>query len=222
MQKAAAILAAGVLATGALARAQNAASESPRPAPPPAQKLKREQAVREYLSKLPPEQRKKVMAALKEVWEDAEVKSARQQLKDSAENYKRTMAEAVADLAPEVRDIVRPLVERVVRDGLTPPGLPGRKLGVDAPPRFLRSLGLTPERFDGLPTGDKALIISLREKVMSDSRVRDAAVRLNQAEGPPQKAAAWRELRRTARQVAVDLEPRLDSILQKVGESLGP
>ncbi|MGI8601385.1 MAG: hypothetical protein ACR2OZ_00120 [Verrucomicrobiales bacterium] len=213
MRKAAAILCATAALTAiAVADREKAGSE---PAKPPDQHVKREQAVREYLDKLPHDQRHKVLAALKSVWEDADVRKARHQLKESADNYKRTMRAAIEEVDPEMRDIVRPLVERMVKDGLPGGDFHPRRNVHDGLPRFNRLLGLSSEKLDALPREEKTLIDSVRERVLTDERVKEAGRTLENAEGR-KRTEAWQALRRTVRQVAIEFEPQLGSLLEKL------
>jgi hypothetical protein len=185
-----------------------------------AEKAKREQAIREMLQRLPPEKRQQALAALRQIWDDQDVKAAREQLKLAAETYKRTMRQAIDETDPEVRETVRPLLERLMKDGGSPAQWgPGPRRPGDGPPRFLRMLGLTSEKMDLLTPDERRLVVSVRDRVTADERVKLAAARLEQApDQPGSRPPALRELRRTARAVAVELEPRLAPLLDRVAD----
>ena len=125
------------------------------------------------------------------------------------------MREAVGNVDPDVRDIVRAMVERLARDGLTPGAL--RRGQPEAAPRFFRALGVTAERFESLSAEERQMIISVRERVMDDPRVREAAASAESAEKSA-RPPAMRALRQTARQAARELEPKVAPILDKLGE----
>lgn len=61
-----------------------------------------------------PEQREKIKAALKQVWEDQEVQAAREHMKTATTAYKDVLREAIAKTDPEVRSII----DRIMRDRL--------------------------------------------------------------------------------------------------------
>lgn len=61
-----------------------------------------------------PEQREKIKAALKQVWEDQEVQAAREHMKSATAAYKDVLREAIAKTDPEVRSII----DRIMRDRL--------------------------------------------------------------------------------------------------------
>jgi hypothetical protein len=187
-----------------------------------AEKIKREEVVRDILQQLSPEKRQQVLAALKRIWDDADVKAAREQLKSAADTYRRTMRQAIDEADPEVRESVRPLLERLMRDGLNPGQLAGGpKRPGDGPPRFLRILGLTSEKMNQFAPEDRRLVVSVRDRLNADERVKAALDRLERApDQPGPRVQALRELRRTARAVAVELEPRLAPLLDRHAEPM--
>ena len=198
------------------------ASGSPRAKALLAEKTKREEAVRDILQRLPPEKRQQVLAALKRIWDDEDVKAAREQLKSAADTYRRTMRQAIDEADPEVRESVRPLLERLMKDGLNPGQLAGGpKRPGEGPPRFLRILGLTSEKMNQFAPEDRRLVVSVRDRLNADERVKAALDRLERApDQPGPRVQALRELRRTARAVAVELEPRLAPLLDRHAEPM--
>jgi hypothetical protein len=114
-----------------------------------------------------------------------------------------------------VRDIVRPLVARLAKDGLAPGAF--RRAQPDAAPKFFRALGVPGEKFESLPVEEKQLIASVRERVMDDPRVKQAASTAETAEKSA-RPPALRALRQTTRQVALEIEPGIGPVLAKLGE----
>ena len=171
MSKFAAILCAALAAAAVCADNQTPPPKSPAaPGPaakPPGDKPSREKAMKDYLEKLTPEQRQKVLAAVKHVWEEADVKTARQQLKEAADGYKKTIRDAIEETDPDVRDLVRPMIERMIKEGFPQGGSNGRK-HQDGPPRSPRLFGLVLEKFEALPADEKNLLMSVRERVADD------------------------------------------------------
>ena len=180
-----------------------------------------ERATRELLQKLPPEKRRQVLDALKKVWADEDVRAAREDLRRATETYRRTLRAAMEETDPDVRNAVRPLLDRLLKAGLNPtdwsdspaPGKPAQ----DSPPRYLRLLGLSGDKAATLTPEERDLLGSVRERVMTDPRVRQAAAAVTAAktDQPRARAQAMQELRRTTRAVATELEPRLQPLLDK-------
>ena len=188
-----------------------------------------ERIIREALQKLPPEKRRQVLQAMKSVWADEDVRAAREQLRQATENYRRTLRAAMEETDPEVRTAVRPLLDRLLKAGLKdsswndppvdpttpqPPSAPPSARPQDAPPRYLRLLGLSGEKLAALSPENRALISSVRDRVMADPRVRQATAALAAVSDQPRaRAQAMQELRRITRQAATELEPRLTEVL---------
>jgi hypothetical protein len=180
-----------------------------------------ERATRELLQKLPPEKRRRVLDAMKKVWADEDVRAARDDLRRATETYRRTLRSAMEETDPEVRNAVHPLLDRLLKAGLNPAAWSDspapEKPAQDSPPRYLRLLGLSGDKTATLTPEERDLLGSVRERVMADPRVRHAAtaVATAKADQPRARAQAMQELRRTTRTVAVELEPRLQALLDK-------
>jgi|GEM_PF-2059278 len=181
----------------------------------------RERATRELLQKLPPEKRRQVLDAMKHVWADEDVRAAREELRRATEAYRRTLRAAMEETDPDVHNALRPLLDRLLKSGLNPatwteaPG-PDKPAG-DGPPRYLRLLGLSGNAVAALTPEERALLGSVRDRVMADVRVRQAAAVLPKPDQPRGRGAAIQELRRVTRTVAIELEPRLQPLLEKAG-----
>lgn len=201
-----------VLTVPVLAGGQPDAPEPGRKSAPPPSRHQREQAVREYLQRISPEQRKKVLAAVRSVWQEPDVVAAREELRQSVETYKAAMREAVAASDPEVREIVQPMVERLVRDGLSPDSLRG---GGDPPLRYLRALGITPAAYHQLPAQERRLLLSARRSVLQSDAVREKQAAFVSAE-PSRRSAARSELQQAAREAARQHDPQIGPILERL------
>lgn len=175
----------------------------------------RTKLAREQLATLSPDQRQKVMAALRHVWEDADVKAARQALKQASDTLKKTTREAVEETDPEVRGIVASILDKMGREGNPGPLIGARKSEVDTRRRWARLLHIPPMTMDTLPPEDRQVLERAMEKTMADPRVKEAQGRLPAAEGPTGKAAALRDVSQTVRRVAVELEPGLQAVLDR-------
>lgn len=195
---------------------------------------------RELLRQLPEAQRQQVMRALKKIWEDEDVRAAREQLHGATENYKRTIQAAVSEADPELAENVRPLLKRLLREG-GPEGARERRWGPrggergsgDDQARFFRMLGLSRDRIETLVPEARERIVALHQEVMNDPRVQAASVAARAAreadvqpgvEGEGQKSdhwlqamKAWREVMLT---VAREKEPRLDEWIGKKKEAV--
>ena len=218
---------AGVLAGVILVGAADPAKPAAEPGKPerPAAKVRkavdaeraeRERAIREFLRSLPQEKRQQALVALKKVWEDEDVTAAREQLRQATEHYKKTVRRAVEETDPEVRQLISPLVNRSLKDSLTP-GSGQRKAGEgQGPVRYLRLIGISPEKLDSLAEEEKAVVSSLKDRLMTEPRVKEALAKVDAAPtGGGARVAALRELRQTAKKVALELEPRLGPILDR-------
>jgi len=226
------------LLAAASAPAQEPAPPSPAPAPAPApdpaaksrkaersaaaERESRERATRELLQKLPPEKRRQVLDAMKKVWADEDVRAAREELRRATETYRRTLRAAMEETDPDVRNALRPLLDRLLKAGLNPAAWTDEpspeKAPGDGPPRYLRLLGLSGNAVAALTPEERALLGSVRERVMDDPRVRQAAAAvLPKPDQPRGRGPAMQELRRVTRAVAVELEPRLQPLLEKAG-----
>lgn len=195
---------------------------SRKPGSPPApDREAHERATRELLQKLPPEKRRQVLDALKKVWADEDVRAARDDLRRATDTYRRTLRTAMEETDPDVRNAVRPLLDRLLKAGLNPSDWSESqsqdKPTTDSPPRYLRLLGLSGDKAATLTPEERTLLGSVRERVMTDPRVRQAAAAVAAAktDQPRARAQAMQELRRTTRAVATELEPRLQPLLDK-------
>jgi len=184
----------------------------------PADKERREKAVREFVEKLPDEKRQRVLKALKEVWEDQDVKKARIGLREAAENYKRTMREAIEQTDSEVREIVTPLLTRLVKEGLAPHSLQEKKPG-EGRIRFLRILGLNSGKMESLSPEERQIITGARDRILADARVKEALAHFEAAPQPGGRGPALRQLKKAAREAALEIDPRLGPILEKTSEA---
>lgn len=187
---------------------------------PSADRENHERTTRELLQKLPPEKRRQVLEAMKKVWADEDVRAARDDLRRATESYRRTLRAAMEETDPVVRNAVGPLLDRLLKAGLNPDAWadsPGQKKPAnEGPPRYLRLLGLSGDTMATLSPEQRDLLGSVRERVMADERVRHAAAALAAKPDQPRgRAAAMQELRHVTRAVAVELEPRLQPLLEK-------
>ncbi|MFN0125853.1 MAG: hypothetical protein ACKV19_04110 [Verrucomicrobiales bacterium] len=218
---------------------QQSRTPPPRPAPAgaivpslPANREAQERAIREALQKLAPEKRRQVLDAMKKVWTDDDVRAARDDLRRATENYRRTLRAAMEETDPEVRTTVRPLVDRLLKAGINPEAwaakgsppspTPETTPTPDGPPRYLRMLGLVGDKAGSLTPEERRLLASVREQVMGDARVSEAAAGLAGADTPRARAQAMQALRRTAQAVAVELEPRLKPLLDRAAAPSRP
>ena len=198
----------------------------------PKEREPRGRPTRDFLEKLPPEKRRQVLDALRAVWQDEDVKAAREELKQASNSYRRTVRKAIEETDPSVRDSVRPILEQLLREGINPAAWAelDRKKGGGPPPdqrpdprqsmpRFLNLLGIGPETMASLSPEDRKRLGKLRDHVMNDERVKAAAAKIPPVpEPPPGRAAAMRDLRRIARDVAEKADPKIKEILQQAGE----
>lgn len=215
----------------AQAQAPSSNEQPPRPAPtgtivpaPPTNREAQERTVREALQKLPPEKRRQVLDAMKRVWADEDVRAARDELRRATENYRRTLRAAMEETDPEVRTTVRPLVDRLLKAGINPEAWAEEAAPSptseatpppDGPPRYLRMLGLVGDKAASLTQNERRMLAAVRDQVLADPRISDAAAGWAGADTPRARAQAMQVLRRTARAVAVELDPRLKPLLDR-------
>ncbi len=171
----------------------------------------------EWLRELPEEQRRQVLAALKKIWEDEDVKAARERLNTATHNYKRTVRAALNEADPELAESVRPMLERILRESLPSHRGPAGGGGPGAEKaRFFRLLGIFRSQLDTLSEGDRQLLETLAGQVMSDPRVKAALAR-PEGDGEPSGKArleAIKTCRKTVKEIALEREPRLKELLE--------
>jgi hypothetical protein len=157
---------------------------------------------------------------MKKVWADDDVRASREALRQATETYRRTLKAAMEETDPEVRQTVRPLLDRLLRAGVNPSDWAESSADPTSspvgPPRFLRLLGLSGAAAASLSPTDRQALGAVRERVMNDPRVRQAAAAVAAAPDPPRaRAQAMQELRRITRTVTLELDPRLRDLLEK-------
>ncbi len=168
----------------------------------------RERILRDALARLQPEQRKQVLQALDHVWKDEGVKAAREQLKQASDTYKRELRDALAETSPEVQPVLGPLLEQLARTGL--PDLAPRK-GTERP-RYHLLLGLDLAQ---ATEEERRWLNAVRDAVMADPRLH-AQRQVVEKTQPPARAAAFLEQVRLARTLAVEKDPRLQALFDRL------
>lgn len=218
-------------AAPATAAPDSPTAPSPSAKPAAAGREAHERIIRDALQNLPPEKRRQVLEAMKSVWADEDVRAAREDLRKATETYRRTLRTAMEETDPDVRTTLRPLIDRLLKAGFNastwndtpsttplPSADPASTRPLEAPPRYLRLLGLSGNKLATLSPENRALIGSVRDRVMNDPRVRQAAAAVaTKSDQPKARAQAMQDLRRLTRMVAIELEPRLASILEAPG-----
>jgi len=167
------------------------------------------------------EERNQVKEALRVVWADPEVRSARKELSEASKRYRETLHAAMENAAPEVRPILVRMFERMAEGG---PGGPGGHGGRRIPPaiaemdkrfeaqskeaNFIGAVAFLQKEVDGVaPAEMKTRYLELHAEITSDGSLDQELAAVRNATEPEVRREAFRAYRQVYFRKIFEQEP---------------
>lgn len=178
---------------------------------------------REFWSSLTEEQREKLREALREVWTDPGVISAREEVKRASDSYQKAVKEAISKTDPEVAKlIIEAGKDRAMPDrhGGPPPYRYSQRRGGDypmGPPGFLEKLSPeTRDRFlEVQKEAEKSGKVAKAREELDALRKKDDGLRM-------QRMRAHIQLRRAILESMIEIEPDFEKFRDVLKGPMGP